>query len=77
MIVCSDLQGRTCYVNPDLLERIEVTPDTQLILVNGLRMFVAETPDEIVARIVTFRQQIGGGPGSTAWLTAQTDDDEE
>lgn len=77
MIVCSDLQGRPCYINSDLLERIEVTPDTQLIFVNGRRMFVAETPAEIVERIVTFRRRIGGGPASPAWLSEPPPEVEE
>jgi uncharacterized protein YlzI (FlbEa/FlbD family) len=77
MIVCSDLQGRPCYINPDLLERIEVTPDTQLIFVNGRRMYVAETPAEIITRIVTFRRSIGGGTGSQAWLSETMPEVEE
>lgn len=77
MIVCSDLQGRPCYINSDLLERIEVTPDTQLVFVNGRRMFVAETPDEIVERIVAFRRKVGGGANGAAWLSTPSNDSEE
>lgn len=71
MITCSDLQGRVCTINPDLLERIDSTPDTQLVFVNGRRMYVSETPDEIVERIVIFRRRIGVVSGSAAaWLSA-------
>lgn len=77
MIVCSDLQGRSCYINPDLLERIEVTPDTQLVFVNGRRMYVTESPDEVVERIVTFRRKVGGHAGAPAWLSASAHDIEE
>ena len=59
MIICSDLHGRPLYINPDLLERIELTPDTQLVFVNGKRTFVKEAPEIIVDRIVAFRQRTG------------------
>lgn len=69
MITCSDLHGRVSYVNPDLLERIEVTPDTQLVFINGHRLFISETPDEIVDRIVAFRIRTGVGTRPPIWLT--------
>jgi len=59
MINCSDLHDRPLYINPDLLERIEITPDTQLVFVNGKRTYVKETPEEIVERIVAFRKRAG------------------
>jgi flagellar protein FlbD len=59
MIICSDLHDRPLYINPDLLERIEVTPDTQLVFVNGKRTYIKESPEELVERIVTFRQRTG------------------
>jgi flagellar protein FlbD len=57
MISCSDLHGRPLYVNPDLLEGIELTPDTQLVFIGGKRTYVKESPEEIVDRIVAFRQR--------------------
>ncbi len=59
MIICSDLHGRPLYINPDLLERIELTPDTQLVLVNGKRTFVKEKPEVIIERIIAYRQRTG------------------
>jgi flagellar protein FlbD len=59
MISCSDLHDRPLFINPDLLERIEMTPDTQLVFVNGKRTYVKETPEEIVERIVAFRRRAG------------------
>ncbi len=76
MITCSDLHGRVCYVNPDLLERIEITPDTQLVFINGHRLFVSETPDEVVERIVAFRIRTGCSR-PTAWLTEPPPADEK
>ena len=59
MILCSDLHDRPLYVNPDLLERIELTPDTQLVFVNGKRTFVKEAPEVLVDRIIAYRQRTG------------------
>ncbi len=67
MITCSDLHGRPLYINPDLLERIEVTPDTQLVFVNGKRTYVKESPEEIVERIVEFRNRTGGHHAVPVW----------
>ena len=68
MITCSDLHGKVCYVNPDLIESIEITPDTQLVFVNGHRMYVSESPQEIVERIVAFRIRTGCGARPPKWL---------
>lgn len=76
MITCSDLHGRACYVNPDLIETIEVTPDTQLVFVNGHRMFVSEKPEEIVERIVAFRIRTGCGARPLRWLQEQESEEQ-
>ena len=67
MIICSDLHARPLYVNPDLLERIELTPDTQLVFVNGKRTYVKESPEVIVERIVEYRRRIGAGGVIPVW----------
>lgn len=67
MITCSDLQGRPLYINPDLMERIEVTPDTQVVFVNGKRLYVSEKPEVLVERIIAYRRQIGGGGAIPSW----------
>jgi len=69
MITCSDLHGRPSYINPDLLIGIEITPDTQLVFVNGHRLFVSETPEEIIERIVEFRIRTGVAARPPAWLS--------
>ncbi len=64
MINCTDLQGRLLFVNPDLMERIELTPDTQIVFVNGRRLYVSEEPEKLVERIVEYRQRVGIGAGA-------------
>lgn len=76
MITCSDLHERLLYINPDLLERIEITPDTQLVFINGKRTYVKETPEEIVDRIVEFRKRTGTGATIPIWHTPELEIDE-
>jgi len=45
-------------LNSDLIEYIEKTPDTVVSLTNGLKLLVLESPDEIVGRVIEFRQCI-------------------
>jgi flagellar protein FlbD len=46
------------FLNADLVESIEATPDTVLTLVDGRRIVVADSPDEIAERIVEFRASV-------------------
>jgi flagellar protein FlbD len=45
-------------LNSDLIEHVEITPDTVISLVNGQKFMVLETPEEVIARIVEFRRFI-------------------
>lgn len=76
MIICSDLHGRPLYINPDLLERIEVTPDTQLIFVNGKRMYVTESPETIVERVIEYRRRTGPYGTVPVWRNENLPSDE-
>jgi flagellar protein FlbD len=51
MITVTRLNGPAFALNPDLIERIEATPDTVIHLVGGTNYVVVETVDEIVARV--------------------------
>ena len=59
MIILTRLNGNTVGVNPDLVTVIDVTPDTTLCLLNGDRLIVRQTLDEVVAKVVEFRQSVG------------------
>ena len=43
--------GERIAVNPDLIERIDETPDTVLTLTNGTKYVVQECIDEIAERV--------------------------
>lgn len=48
-------------LNPDLIEHVEITPDTVIALTNGQKFVVLETAADIVARVREFRRSIAGG----------------
>lgn len=47
-------------LNSDLIEHIDVTPDTVITLVSGQKYMVLESAEEIVEKVVTFRRLILG-----------------
>ncbi|ABK52623.1 flagellar FlbD family protein [Acidothermus cellulolyticus 11B] len=58
MIVVTRLNGPPFALNPDLIERIDATPDTVVTLVDGVKYVVAESVEEVVARIREYRGQV-------------------
>jgi len=71
MIRLTRLNHVPLVLNSDLIEHIEVTPDTVISLVNGQKIMVLETADEVVKKIIDFRRSILKGlqepcPGSPA-----------
>jgi uncharacterized protein YlzI (FlbEa/FlbD family) len=58
MILLHRLNGPPFALNSDLIERAEATPDTVLTLVDGTKYVVAESLDEVVARIQESRASV-------------------
>jgi len=58
MILLRRLNNAVIGLNADLIERIDATPDTVITLVDGKKYVVAETPDEVVERIIEFRANV-------------------
>ncbi len=46
------------YINEDLIEFIEETPDTVISLQSGKKLFVMETAEEVINRIVSHKQRV-------------------
>jgi flagellar protein FlbD len=63
MIRLTRLNRVPLVLNSDLIEHIDVTPDTVITLTSGQILRVRETADEVVQRIVRFRRQIFGPDG--------------
>lgn len=47
--------GEPLYLNSDLIQTIEATPDTVITLQNGSKLVVDESPEEVVQRIRSWR----------------------
>jgi flagellar protein FlbD len=45
-------------LNPDLIERIDATPDCHVTLTTGTRIGVIETVDEVVDRVRSWRVEV-------------------
>ncbi|HEY8490794.1 MAG TPA: flagellar FlbD family protein [Dehalococcoidia bacterium] len=58
MIQLTRLDGSEFYLNSDLIEVIESTPDTHIALLNGHRYLVRESSQEVVRRVLAFRRAI-------------------
>ncbi len=58
MINLTRFSGQRFALNPDLIERVESTPDTVITLVDGSRQVVNETLDEVVTRVQHCRASI-------------------
>ena len=58
MIILTRLGGHEMAVNPDLIERAEPTPDTVLTMVDGHKLVVSESIDEVVERIRIWRASV-------------------
>jgi flagellar protein FlbD len=48
-------------VNSDLIEHVEMTPDTVIALTTGQKILVLETADEVIERVVHFRRAVLSG----------------
>lgn len=51
MITVTRFNGPAFALNPDLIERIEATPDTVITLVEGTKYVVRESVEEIIQRV--------------------------
>lgn len=58
MIRLTRLNRAPMVLNSDLIEHIDVTPDTVITLTTGQILRVRETADEVVERIVDFRRRV-------------------
>lgn len=58
MIIVTRLNDSNFAVNPDLIERIQASPDTTLIMVDGAKYIVTESMDEVIEAIVQYRSRI-------------------
>jgi flagellar protein FlbD len=61
MIRLTRLNNIPFYLNPDLIEHVESTPDTLISLTNGQKYMVLEGAEEVLEKVVALRQRIYEG----------------
>jgi uncharacterized protein YlzI (FlbEa/FlbD family) len=49
------------HVNPDLIVMIDANPDTVILLANGSKLLVAESPAQVAAEVREYRVAILSG----------------
>lgn len=58
MIKVTRLNNKEYYINFDLIETLEETPDTVITLRDGKKFVVLESVDEIIQRIIEFKRKV-------------------
>lgn len=58
MIVLRRLGGQLIALNPDLIERVEATPDTVVTLLDEKKFLIEEDLDEVLRLITDYRAYI-------------------
>ena len=61
MIQLTRLNHVPLVLNSDLIEHMEVTPDTVVTLTTGQKIVVLESAEEVVERIIRFRRSLISG----------------
>lgn len=62
MIKLTRINGKEYYLNCELIETLESTPDTVVTLTDGKKYVVAETPEKILEKIIEYKKRIFNGP---------------
>lgn len=57
MISVTRLNGSQLWLNALLIEMVEETPDTYITLINGKRMIVLESANEIIASVKAYHHE--------------------
>ena len=58
MIKVTRIKGKEYFVNADLIQFIEETPDTVLTLTTGQKVVVTETAEQVVDKLIKHKQEI-------------------
>lgn len=58
MIKVTRLNGSKFFVNPELIQTIEATPDTLITLSNGVKMIVKDSTDSIIKQIIDYQRLV-------------------
>lgn len=54
MIQLTKINNEEFYINPNLIEIIEITPDTMITTMNGKKYYVRESVEEVTEKVLAF-----------------------
>lgn len=58
MISITRFNGTVIYLNADLIQSVEGTPDTVITLTNNVKIVAREKPQEIINKIITYHRLV-------------------
>jgi flagellar protein FlbD len=58
MIKLKTLKGNIFYLNAELIEKIEELPDTLITLIGGKKLWVSESADKVVEKVISYKKAI-------------------
>lgn len=58
MIKVTRLNGKVFYINAELIQFVEATPDTVISFTNDVKIVVRESVDVVVGRIKAYKQEL-------------------
>lgn len=73
MIKVTRLKGSIFYINEEMIEFLEETPDTVVTLNTGKKVIVLESVDDVIAMIIDFKRKIYLGDYSHLRTTDEGD----
>ena len=51
-------------LNSDLIEHVEVTPDTVIAMTSGQKFMVMESAEQVIQKVIDFRRSIANRPAT-------------
>jgi flagellar protein FlbD len=57
LICLTRTNGTQFYINPELIQTVEKTPDTIITLISNKKIIVKDTPQEIAERFIEYRRK--------------------
>lgn len=61
MVRLTRLNHESVVVNADLIEHIEITPDTVISMTTGQKFTVLESAEEVIDRVIRYRRSVFPG----------------
>jgi flagellar protein FlbD len=68
MIRLTRINHLPLVLNSDLIEHVEITPDTVIAMTSGQKYMVLESADEVIERVIDFRRTIASLPAQASMI---------